>query len=89
SIVSTALPKIGSDLDAMSTTSWVESSCCYYYVVRVESIWAKLSDIFGRKCILLVTLSFFLICSALCAASQSMTWLITARAFQGIGAASV
>ncbi|KAJ8662568.1 hypothetical protein O0I10_001529 [Lichtheimia ornata] len=53
-----------------------------------QPIWAKLSDIFGRKCVFLGTLSFFLICSALCGVAQSMTWLITARAFQGIGVAA-
>ncbi|KAI7876346.1 MFS general substrate transporter [Lichtheimia hyalospora FSU 10163] len=88
SIVSTALPKIGADLDAMLISSWVVTS---YIVTQnaFQPIWAKLSDIFGRKCILLVTLSLFLTCSALCGVSQSMTWLITARAFQGIGVAGV
>lgn len=36
----------------------------------VEPIWAKLSDIFGRKCIFLLVLSVFTIGSILCGVAQ-------------------
>ncbi|KAJ6462632.1 hypothetical protein C8R47DRAFT_936565, partial [Mycena vitilis] len=45
----------------------------------------KLSDIFGRKPVLYPSMLIFLIVSALCGAATSMTWLILARALQGIG----
>lgn len=50
-------------------------------------IWAKISDIFGRKQATLTTTIIFIIFSAGCGASQAMTQLIINRAFQGIGAA--
>ena len=46
-------------------------------------IWAKLSDIWGRKPILLFAVAQFFVSSALCAGSRSMTMLIVCRAIQG------
>jgi MFS family permease len=49
-------------------------------------VWAKLSDIWGRKIILLVAVVTFAVGSAVCAASKSMGVLITGRSIQGFGA---
>lgn len=46
-------------------------------------IWAKLSDIWGRKPILLITVVWFLLSSIICAAAVDMTMLIVGRALQG------
>jgi MFS family permease len=46
-------------------------------------IWAKLSDIWGRKLIILVTLALFFASSAASAAAKTMEALIVGRAFQG------
>ncbi|KAJ2962886.1 hypothetical protein NQ176_g10902 [Zarea fungicola] len=47
--------------------------------------WGKLSDIFGRKPILMTAVVVFWVGSLLCALSRSMGMLIAARAIQGIG----
>lgn len=46
-------------------------------------IWAKLSDIFGRKLIVLLALAVFFASSTLCATAKTMEVLIIGRAFQG------
>lgn len=49
-------------------------------------VWGKLSDIWGRKIILLAAVATFFAGSAICATSISMTALITGRSIQGTGA---
>jgi MFS family permease len=46
-------------------------------------IWAKLSDIWGRKLIVLLALAVFFASSTVCATAQTMESLIVGRAFQG------
>jgi MFS family permease len=48
-------------------------------------IFAKLSDIFGRKLLFFIALLIFTIFSAACGAAQTLTQLIIFRAFQGMG----
>jgi MFS family permease len=47
-------------------------------------MWAKLSDIWGRKPILLVAVVWFLLSSIVCAAAIDIKMLIAGRALQGI-----
>lgn len=46
-------------------------------------MWAKLSDIWGRKPIILIVVVWFMLSSILCAAAVNMTMLIAGRALQG------
>jgi MFS family permease len=48
-------------------------------------IWAKVSDIIGRKTALLISLSIFTLFSGLCGASQTFMQLIHFRWLQGVG----
>lgn len=48
-------------------------------------IWSKVSDIWGRKPILLGAVAAFFIGSTICATAVSMTMLIVGRAIQGFG----
>ncbi|KAI0044548.1 MFS amino acid permease [Auriscalpium vulgare] len=87
-IVATALPTIVSQLGGGKNYSWVGSA----YLLASASLmplYSKLADIIGRKLVLFPVIFVFLIGSALCGAAQSMTWLIIARAVQGIGAGAV
>ena len=52
-------------------------------------VWGKLSDIFGRRLILVGGITIFLIGSFACGVSGSTVQLITARVVQGLGAASL
>ncbi|KAL2871601.1 major facilitator superfamily domain-containing protein [Aspergillus lucknowensis] len=86
SIVSTALVTIANDLQGFSKTGWVVVAYLVNYTGFII-IWAKLSDILTRKWSLIASLVIFIIGSAICGASQSMTMLIVFRALQGLGGA--
>lgn len=84
-IVSTALPKIASDLNGLSKYSWVATSYLLTSAVATP-LYGKISDMFGRKKIFQSAIIIFLIGSALCGLSQTMNQLIFFRGLQGIGA---
>jgi EmrB/QacA subfamily drug resistance transporter len=83
-IVSTALPTIVGDLGGLSHLSWVVTAYLLASTV-VGPLYGKLGDLYGRKVLLQVAIVVFLIGSALCGLSQSMTELIAFRALQGLG----
>src|SRR5919199_2475736 len=84
-IVATALPQIVTDLHGFDQLSWVVTAFLLAATVTVP-LYGKLSDLYGRRRMFLVSISIFLIGSALCGAAQSMDQLIAFRALQGIGA---
>src|SRR5437763_17155124 len=84
-IVSTAMPRIIAELQGFDRYTWVTTAYMLTSTVMVP-IYGKLSDLFGRKSILIIALTLFLAGSALSGASQSMTQLIFFRGFQGLGA---
>src|SRR5881398_3507608 len=83
-IVSTALPTIVGDLGGLQHLSWVVTAYLLA-VTAVTPLYGKLGDLYGRKVVLQGALVVFLIGSALCGLSQSMTQLIAFRAIQGLG----
>jgi EmrB/QacA subfamily drug resistance transporter len=83
-IVSTALPTIVGDLGGLSHLSWVVTAYLLASTV-VTPLYGKLGDLYGRKLMLRVAIALFLVGSALCGLSQSMTELIAFRALQGLG----
>src|SRR5476651_1002053 len=84
-IVSTALPRIVSELHGLKDLSWVVTAYLLTSTITVP-ISGKLSDIFGRKKIFLIAIFVFVFGSALSGLSQNMPELIGFRALQGIGA---
>ena len=88
-IVSTAGPAIQSDLRIpASLYAWIAVSYLVASTVMMP-IYGKLSDIYGRKPILLLGVGLFLAGSAAAGLSQTTGQLIAARALQGLGAASL
>jgi EmrB/QacA subfamily drug resistance transporter len=84
-ILATALPVIAGDLGSLSDVSWVVTA----YVVAAAAttpVWGKLGDRHGRKLLLEIALSVFVLSSALCAAAQDITQLIVLRLVQGAAA---
>ncbi|TDB50188.1 MDR family MFS transporter [Bacillus sp. CBEL-1] len=87
-IVSTATPRITSDLSGIELVSWVYA--IYMLATAVSTpIYGKLADLLGRKRVLLVGIVIFLIGSMLCGMAMNMTQLIVFRAIQGLGAGAV
>ena len=84
-IVSTALPKIASDLNGLTKYSWVATAYLLTSAVSTP-LYGKISDMFGRKKIFQTAIVIFLLGSALCGAAHSMNQLIVFRGLQGLGA---
>jgi MFS family permease len=84
-IVSTALPRIVSELHGLKELSWVVTAYLLTSTITVP-ISGKLSDIYGRKKLFLLAILVFVAGSALSGLSQNMAELIGFRALQGIGA---
>jgi EmrB/QacA subfamily drug resistance transporter len=88
-IVSTAGPAIQADLAIEPALyAWITTSYLVASTLMVP-IYGKLSDLFGRRSILLTGIGIFLVGSLLCGVSQSTWQLIAARAVQGLGSAAL
>ena len=93
-IVSTSLPRIVGDLGGVAHLSWVVTAYVLGTTVSTP-IWGKVGDMFGRKTIFLISITVFLIGSALSGTAGSallggptngMAELIGFRVLQGLGA---
>jgi len=87
-IVGTALPRIVTELRGDNLYTWVVTAYLLTSTVTVP-IYGKLSDVYGRKPMLLIGVSVFLVGSALSGLSQSMGQLIAFRGLQGLGAGAL
>src|SRR6266699_2251377 len=83
-IVATALPTIGRDLGNVEDLSCVVTAYLLT-ATAVTPLYAKLSDIHGRRTMLLVAIGVFALGSIACALAPSMAVLIVARGLQGLG----
>src|SRR3982751_6135057 len=83
-IVATALPTIVGELGGLAHLSWVVTAYLLAQTI-VTPIYGKLGDLYGRKRVLQFAIVLFLIGSALCGLSRTMTHLILFRAIQGFG----
>jgi MFS family permease len=84
-ILATGLPTIARDLGSLADVSWVVST----YVVAATAatpLWGKLGDRHGRKRLLQIALTWFVLASAACGLSHDITQLIVLRGIQGIAA---
>ncbi len=84
-IVATALPTIAGQLGSLADLSWVVT---VYLLATTAStpLWGSLGDSYGRKRLLLLAISVFLVGSALCGAAWDIGSLIVFRGVQGVGA---
>jgi len=87
-IVGTALPRIVDDLKGNEFYTWVVT--IYLLTATISGpIYGKLSDLFGRRPMVMFGVSLFLIGSALSGISQEMWQLVAARGLQGLGAGAI
>ena len=87
-ILATAVPTIVEEVGGFSQFPWLFSIYLLAQAVSVP-IYAKLSDIIGRKPIILIGVGLFLLGSILCGVAGSMVALIVFRAVQGLGAGAI
>lgn len=83
-VLATALPAIAADFHAVSYLSW----CITAYLLAstvATLVLGKLSDLWGRRVMLELSIGVFLFASVACALAPSMGWLIAARVVQGVG----
>lgn len=86
--VSTATPVIADDLNASKTISWVGTA---FFVgnCAFQLVYARLSDIFGRKVTLQAAIFLLALGDLLCSFSQTPIQLYAFRAISGIGGGGV
>lgn len=88
-IVSTALPTIASHFHASeSGYSWIASSYMLANAATVP-LWGKISDVWGRKRIILIANLLFLVGSLICALAIDLPMIISGRAIQGAGGGGI
>lgn len=87
-IVSVALPTIVTELGGQALLTWTITIYLLTSTITVP-FYGKLSDLYGRKPLLMIGITLFLIGSALSALSQDMTQLIIFRGIQGLGAGAL
>ena len=88
-IVGVALPRIVGDLGGTNELyTWVITS--YLLTATITGVfYGKLSDIFGRRLMLLFGVSVFLLGSVLSGLSWNMESLVIFRGLQGVGAGAI
>jgi EmrB/QacA subfamily drug resistance transporter len=87
-IVSTAMPQIVAQLGGLRLYSWVFSSFLLTQTAMTV-VFGKLSDLYGRKNVMLLGIAIFLIGSVLAGFAWSMPSMVIFRLIQGIGAGAV
>ncbi len=83
-VVVPAVPAIAAELHGFSHLAWIVSA---YLLTSTSAtpIYGRLSDIYGRRALLLPGIVIFIIASGLCGAAQTLWQLIAFRALQGVG----
>ena len=87
-VLATAVPTIVGELGDFTLFPWLFSGYLLAQAVTTP-LYAKLSDVYGRKPVILVGIGLFMVGSILCAVAWSMPALIVARVVQGVGAGAV
>jgi EmrB/QacA subfamily drug resistance transporter len=87
SVVITALPSIHTALDfSVADLSWVQNAYTLTFG-GLLLLGARAGDILGRRRVFVIGIAVFTVASLLAGLAQSSTWLLAARALQGLGAA--
>ncbi|WP_316233489.1 MDR family MFS transporter [Bradyrhizobium sp. SZCCHNPS2010] len=87
-IVATALPTIGREFQDVANLSWVITAYLLASTA-VAPVFGTLSDIYGRRAMIITSLTLFIAGSVVCALAPSMPVLILARGLQGLGGGGI
>ncbi len=83
-IVATALPAIGAALGHVRLLSWMVVANLIASTIAAPA-YGRLADLFGRRRLLLASLTVFVAAALLCAAASNIYLLIGGRVLQGLG----
>jgi EmrB/QacA subfamily drug resistance transporter len=83
-VVIPAIPTIASSLGEHKNLSWILTAYLLASTIAAP-IYGRLSDHYGRRRLLEISLSFFIAASVVCGCAGSITQLIVFRALQGLG----
>jgi len=83
-IVAPALPAIGKSLMDVDDLSWVVTASLLA-ATAATPLFGKLSDIHGRRTIILLAIGVFIVGSLACAVAPSLWLLVIGRGLQGFG----
>jgi len=84
-VMSAAMPTIVTDLGGLKLYAWVYSAFFLANAVSLPVI-GKMADLFRIKILFIFSIGLFIASSVAAGLSQSMTFLVVMRVFQGIGA---
>src|SRR5882724_8894885 len=87
-IVATALPTIARQFRDVTNLSWVITAYLLASTA-VAPVFGTLSDIYGRRAMIILAMSLFVAGSVLCALAPNMPVLILARGLQGLGGGGI
>jgi len=88
-IVSVAMPSVIDDLELSTTqVQWVQEVYTLVFAALLM-VWGTTADRLGRRRVLVAGLALFTVASVLCAFAPSGTWLVAARALQGVGGSMI
>jgi EmrB/QacA subfamily drug resistance transporter len=87
-IVAPALPTIGRSLSDVENLSWVVTAYLLSTTLAT-ALFGKLSDIYGRRALMLISVSVFVLGSVACALAPTLWALVAARALQGLGGGGI
>jgi EmrB/QacA subfamily drug resistance transporter len=87
-IVATALPTIGRQFHDVTNLSWVITAYLLASTA-VAPVFGTLSDIYGRRRMIITALGLFIAGSIVCATAPNMTVLILGRGLQGLGGGGI
>ncbi|KAF9640397.1 putative MFS transporter [Lasiodiplodia theobromae] len=82
-VVSTAIPVIVSELHSATGYTWIGGASMLAKACTLP-LWAKFSDIWGRKPIILINIGLYAVSCVICALSRNVAMLLCGRALQGV-----
>ncbi|HXI07653.1 MAG: MDR family MFS transporter [Bradyrhizobium sp.] len=87
-IVATVLPTLGRQFGDVTNLSWVITAYLLASTA-VAPVFGTLSDIYGRRAMVVISLSLFMAGSVVCALAPSLPVLILGRGLQGLGGGGI
>ncbi|TMS51204.1 MFS transporter [Mycobacterium sp. DBP42] len=83
-VLSTALPTVVGELRGVDHMTWVVTSYILASTI-VMPVYGRISDLFGRRPVLVAAISLFVVGSVVGAVAANIEWLIVGRVIQGVG----